>query len=81
MIRTAYRGRDIKVLKSRTPGCVKLVINGRIINNGWQGDDAQALDWFRQVIDRLDEHGPQCPADEYPHWWPTDTNTSTGSGR
>lgn len=76
MIRTTYRGRAIKVLAVRgNPHQRKLVINGQTIHNGWQGDDAQALDWFRQVIDRLDEHGPQCPADEYPHWWPPATNT------
>lgn len=55
MIRTTYRGRAIKVLAARgKPFHRKLVINGRTINDGWQGDDAQALDWFRLVIDRID---------------------------
>jgi len=76
MIRTTYRGRDIKVLAARgKPHHRKMVINGHTIHHAWQGDDIQALNWFRQVIDRLDEHGPQCPADEYPHWWPPATNT------
>lgn len=57
MIRTTYKGRPVKVLKSRTPGCVKLVINGRAIHDGWQGNDAQALDWFRQIIDRIESNG------------------------
>lgn len=80
MIRTTYRGRAIKVLAARgKPHHRKLVINGQVINHAWQGDDAQALDWFRNVIDRLDEKGPSCPADEYPHWWPPATNTAAAS--
>ncbi|MEU9947075.1 hypothetical protein [Streptomyces sp. NPDC047939] len=58
MIRTTYRGRPIKVLAVRgNPHQRKLVINGHTINHGWQGDDAQALDWFRTVIDRIDASG------------------------
>ena len=58
MIRTTYRGRPIKVLAVRNrPDLRKLVINGRTINHGWQGDDAQALDWFRQIIDTIENSG------------------------
>jgi hypothetical protein len=58
MIRTTYRGRAIKVLAARgNPHQRKLVINGRTIHHGWQGDDAQALDWFRQIIDRIEDNG------------------------
>jgi hypothetical protein len=58
MIRTTYRGRQIKVLKTRgKTGHVDLSINGREIKRGWPGDDAQALDWFRQIIDRIDANG------------------------
>jgi len=58
MIRTTYRGRPIKVLAVRgNPHQRKLVINGRPIHHGWQGDDAQALDWFRQIIDQIEDSG------------------------
>jgi len=58
MIRTTYRGRTIKVLAARgKPFHRKLVINDRTINHGWQGDDAQALDWFRQIIDKIEDAG------------------------
>ncbi|MES9522447.1 hypothetical protein [Streptomyces capoamus] len=59
MIRTIYKGRQIKVLAVRgRPNHRKLVINGYTIQHGWQGDDTQALDWFRLVIDRIDELVP-----------------------
>ena len=58
MIRTTYKGRLIKVLAVRgKPHLRKLVINDRPINHGWQGDDAQALDWFRQIIDLIESNG------------------------
>ncbi|MGP3737945.1 hypothetical protein ACTWJ9_33080 (plasmid) [Streptomyces sp. GDS52] len=58
MIRTTYRGRPIKVLAARgEPFHRKLVINGHTIHHGWQGDDAQALDWFRQIIDNIENSG------------------------
>lgn len=73
MIRTTYRGRAIKVLAARgNPHQRKMVINGKIIHHGWQSDDIQALNWFRNVIDRLDANGPgvltiQAPYER--HWW------------
>lgn len=58
MIRTTYRGRPIKVLAARgNPHQRKLVINGRVINHGFQGDDARALDWFRQINDKIEDSG------------------------
>ncbi|MFD9223801.1 hypothetical protein ACFWDI_28310 [Streptomyces sp. NPDC060064] len=77
MIRTTYKGRALKILKARgKPDHVKTVINGQIVSHAWQGTEVQALDWFRRRIDKLDENGPSCPADEYPHWWPPTTNTA-----
>jgi hypothetical protein len=58
MIRTTYRGRAIKVLA--VPGKPlqrKLVINGRTIHHGWEGDDTQGLAWFQQIIDAIDSRG------------------------
>jgi hypothetical protein len=73
MIRTTYRGRHIKVLAARgNPHQRKMVINGKTIHHGWQGDDIQALDWFKNVIDRLDTTGPGVPNIQPPyerHWW------------
>jgi hypothetical protein len=74
MIRTTYRGRAIKVLAARgKPGHVKTIINGQTINHAWQGDDAQALNWFKQIIDQMDAAGgPGNCAHLYytaPHWW------------
>ncbi|MEV5915744.1 hypothetical protein AB0M00_43540 [Streptomyces chartreusis] len=77
MIRTTYRGRPIKVLAVRgNPHQRKLVINGRTIHHGWQGDDAQALDWFRQVIDSIEDNGgagmvAMLVPGQYtePHWY------------
>lgn len=58
MIRTTYGGRALKVLAVRgKPHQRKLVINDRTIHHGWQGDDAQALDWFRQIIDKIENSG------------------------
>ncbi|MGW8679643.1 hypothetical protein ACWGNN_00990 [Streptomyces sp. NPDC055817] len=58
MIRTTYRGRAIKVLAARgNPHQRRLVINGQTISHGRQGDDVQALDWFRHIIDRIEECG------------------------
>ncbi|MEV8398825.1 hypothetical protein [Streptomyces niveus] len=58
MIRTTYRGRPIKVLAARgKPRQRKLIINGYTLHHGWQGDDAQALDWFRQIIDLIESNG------------------------
>lgn len=58
MIRTTYRGRLIKVLAVRDkPHQRKLIINGHTIHHGREGDDLQALDWFRIIIDKIDSSG------------------------
>lgn len=80
MIRTTYRGRPIKVLAARgKPFHRKLVINGYTINHGWQGDDAQALDWFRRIIDNIENSGgagmvAMLIPGQYtePHWYERD---------
>jgi hypothetical protein len=77
MIRTTYRGRLIKVLAVRgNPHQRKMVINGQTIHHGWQGDDVQALDWFRQIIDRIENNGgagmvAMLIPNQYtePHWY------------
>lgn len=75
MIRTTYRGRAIKVLAARgKPYHRKMVINGYTISHAWQGDDVQALNWFKQVIDQMDAAGgPGNSAERLhytaPHWW------------
>jgi hypothetical protein len=79
MIRTTYRGRAIRILAVRgKPDQRKLIINGYTTNHGWEGDDQQALDWFKRLIDDLDANGgPGHIAsssrfyNQYtsPHWW------------
>lgn len=74
MIRTTYKGRQLKILKARTAGHVRQLVGGQIVNHGWPGTEEQALNNLKLIIDKLDEHGPRCPADEYPHWWPPATD-------
>jgi hypothetical protein len=76
MIRTTYRGREIKILTVRgMPHQCKLVINGRTINNGWPGTHEQGIEHLQQVIDQLDQAGgPGTSAERHPwatssHWW------------
>jgi hypothetical protein len=73
MIRTTYRGRAIKVLAARgKPFHVKTFINGQVISHAWQGDDIQAINWFKQVIDKMDAAGPGNSTSQPPyerHWW------------
>ncbi|WP_202547347.1 hypothetical protein [Streptomyces sp. SID2119] len=58
MIRTTYKGRPIKILAARgNPHQRKLVINGHTVSHGFQGDDVAALDWFRLIIDKIDNNG------------------------
>ncbi|MFD6552779.1 hypothetical protein [Streptomyces sp. NPDC058398] len=70
---TTYKGRTIKALAVRNkPHLRKMVINGRTVSHGWQGTKDQALDWFKNVIDKMDADGPgrstlQAPYER--HWW------------
>lgn len=74
MIRTTYRGRAIKVLAVRNkPHHRKMVIGDQIVNHAWQGNDQQGLNWFKQVIDRMDDAGGPTAATGHllyeRHWW------------
>lgn len=70
MIRTTYKGREIKILKSTTPHCVKTLVGGHVISHAFQGDEIQALDWFRRAIDGIDAKGPgDNPRETLPHWY------------
>lgn len=82
MIRTTYRGREIKILKSRTPHCVKTHIGGHIISRAWQGNEIQALDWFRRYIDRIDANGGpgHNPYETGPHWYAPGTFDTNQAG-
>lgn len=79
MIRETYQGRELKILKSSTPGHVKQVVGGRIVNNRWQGSEQQAIENLRDIIDRLDDNGPGHIIYEAPHWWPLATDTGAAS--
>jgi hypothetical protein len=58
LTKTTYRGRAIKVLAARgKPGHVRMFINDTIISHAWQGNDVQALDWFRRLIDKIEDSG------------------------
>lgn len=74
MIRTTYRGREIKVLAARgKPHHRKMVINGHAVNHAWQGNDQQGLDWFKLVIDQMDDAGGPPAATGHllyeRYWW------------
>lgn len=74
MIRTTYRGREVKILAARgKPHHRKMVINGHTVNHAWQGNDQQGLDWFKLVIDRMEEAGGPAAAKGHllyeRHWW------------
>lgn len=72
MIRTTYKGRELKVLKARgsRPNTFRMFVNGKIVHHEWDGGEANALDWFRLIIDRIDAKGPgNNPAYVYPTWY------------
>lgn len=81
MIRTKYKGREVKILKSTTTGHVKMLVGGTVISHAWQGDEIQALDWFRREIDRIDQRGPGGnPYETGPHWYAPGTFDVNGFG-
>ena len=85
MIRTTYRGRDIKVLAVRgKPHHRKMVINDHTVNHAWQGNDQQGLDWFKLVIDRMDDAGGPAGAKGHllyeRHWWEAGTFDVNANG-
>jgi hypothetical protein len=77
MIRETYKDRELKILKSRPakPGHVRQIVGGHTVSHAWWGTEQQALDNLKDIIDRLDEHGPTGSLHEAPHWWPPATNT------
>jgi len=81
VIRTTYRGRDIKILKSRTPGHVKTFVGGQVINHADPGTDLQALDVLRLIIDRIDANGVgNNPTYTRPYWYAPGTFDLNGNG-
>lgn len=81
MIRTTYKGREIKILKSTKAHHVKTHIGGQVISHAWQGTEVQALDWFRQIIDRIDANGPgNNPHETGTHWYAPGTFDTNHAG-
>ncbi|MBT2508822.1 hypothetical protein J7I98_23630 [Streptomyces sp. ISL-98] len=82
MIRTTYRGRELKVTKSRTPGCVKTHVNGHVINHGDPVSEACAFDTLRRIIDKLDTNGGpgHNPRETSPFWYEPGTYDVNGYG-
>ena len=70
MIRTSYRGRDIKILAARRSGQYRVQINGHQIHNGFETvGEIYALDWLRGLIDRIDQRGPGNNPYETAEFW------------
>lgn len=82
MIRTTYKGRDIKILKARRPGCVRTFVGGRPINHEWPGSEVEALDNLRLIIDRIDTAGGPGHNAAYwtPNWYAPGTYALNGYG-
>lgn len=81
MIRTIYRGRDIKILKSRTPGHVKTHVGGHVLNHAVPISEIAALDALRVIIDRIDANGPGGnPYETLPHWYAPGTFDTNSFG-
>ena len=62
MIRTTYKGRELKILKARTPGHVRQFVGGQVVHHGFVGTEEQALNHLKLIIDKLDERGPHVAA-------------------
>lgn len=69
MIRTTYKGREVKVLAARRPNQYRVQVNGHQIHNGLEGSELGALDWLRAYIDRIDQRGPGNNRAETATWW------------
>jgi hypothetical protein len=70
VIRTVYRGRTIKILAARRPNQHRIQVNGHQIHNGFETSaEAFALDWVRNIIDRIDQRGPGNNPYETQPWW------------
>lgn len=81
MIRTVYKGREVKILKSSTPQCVKTFIGGHVLNHADPVSEFVALDALRLVIDRIDTNGPgNNPTYALPHWYEPGTFDTNHNG-
>ena len=70
MIRTTYKGRELKIIKARRPGHVRTFVGNRPVNHEWPGTDIEALDNLRTIIDHIDETGPgNTPHHTEPRWY------------
>ncbi|AEM88981.1 hypothetical protein [Streptomyces violaceusniger] len=77
MTRTTYRGRVIKILAARgKPGHVRTFINDKPVSHAWQGTEQQAIEWFQQIIDKIENSGgagmvAMLIPSQYtgPHWY------------
>lgn len=71
MIRTTYKGRELKVLAARRPGQYRIQVNGHQIHNGLETvAEVYALDWIRNIIDDIDRRGPgNNPYETQPLWY------------
>lgn len=71
MIRTTYKGRELKILAARNRGHVRTFVGGQIISHGFAGTDIDALDNLRTIIDRIDAKGGpgHSPYQTSPHWY------------
>jgi hypothetical protein len=81
VIRTTYKGREIKVLATRKSGFVRTLVNGHPVNHGFAGTDLHAADVLRLIIDRIDANGPgNNPTYTSPFWYEPGTYGLNGFG-
>jgi hypothetical protein len=70
VIRSTYKGREVKILAARRPGQYRVQVNGHQIHNGIESTEIGALDWLRSLIDRIDQRGPgNNPYETSPFWY------------
>ncbi|MFI0900518.1 hypothetical protein [Streptomyces sp. NPDC020983] len=81
MIKTTYRGRELKILKSATLGCVKTFIGGKVISHADPVNEVIALDALRLIIDRIDVNGVgNNPTYALPYWYAPGTFDTNHAG-